>query len=54
MKGSGATAAVGWTALPTETPDDQTPGCDAIYGKRQFDTESIVLCVRWYITYRLS
>jgi hypothetical protein len=22
--------------------------------KRQFDTEIIVLCVRWYITYRLS
>jgi hypothetical protein len=27
---------------------------DAIYAKRQFDTEIIVLCVRWYITYRLS
>jgi len=27
---------------------------DAIYVKRQFDTEIIVLCVRWYITYRLS
>jgi transposase-like protein len=27
---------------------------DAIYVKRQFDTETIVLCVRWYITYRLS
>jgi transposase-like protein len=26
----------------------------AIYVKRQFDTEIIVLCVRWYITYRLS
>src|SRR6202158_1377107 len=26
---------------------------DAIYVKRQFDTEIIVLCVRWYITYRL-
>ena len=24
---------------------------DAIYVKRQFDTEIIVLCVRWYITY---
>jgi hypothetical protein len=23
---------------------------DAIYVKRQFDTEIIVLCVRWYIT----
>ena len=22
--------------------------------KRQFDTDIIVLCVRWYITYRLS
>jgi transposase-like protein len=22
--------------------------------KRQFDTEIIVLCVRWYISYRLS
>src|SRR5467141_3933986 len=27
---------------------------DAIYVKRQFDTEIIILCVRWYITYRLS
>src|SRR6266436_3875689 len=27
---------------------------DAIYVKRQFDTEIIVLCVRWYVTYRLS
>jgi hypothetical protein len=27
---------------------------DAICVKRQFDAEIIVLCVRWYITYRLS
>ena len=27
---------------------------DSIYVKRQFDTDIIVLCVRWYITYRLS
>jgi transposase-like protein len=27
---------------------------DAIYVKRQFDAEIIVLCVRWYITYLLS
>jgi transposase-like protein len=27
---------------------------DSIYVKRQFDTEIIILCVRWYITYRLS
>ena len=27
---------------------------DAIYLKRQFDSEIIVLCVRWYITYKLS
>ena len=27
---------------------------DAIYVKRQFDAEIIILCVRWYITYRLS
>ena len=27
---------------------------NAIYVKRQFDAEIIVLCVRWYITYRLS
>jgi transposase-like protein len=25
-----------------------------IYLKRQFDTEIIVHCVRWYISYRLS
>jgi transposase-like protein len=28
--------------------------CDAIYLKRQFNSENIVLCVRWYITYKLS
>src|SRR5580693_7720816 len=27
---------------------------DAIYVKRQFDTQIIVVCVRWYISYRLS
>ena len=27
---------------------------DAIYRRRRFDTEIIELCVRWYITYRLS
>ena len=27
---------------------------DSFYAKPQFDTEIIVLCVRWYITYRLS
>ena len=27
---------------------------DEIYLKRQFDSEIIVLCVRWYITYKLS
>lgn len=25
---------------------------DAIYLKRHFDAEIIVLCVRWYITYK--
>ena len=27
---------------------------DAIYLKRQFDSEISVLCVRWYIAYKLS
>ena len=27
---------------------------DVIYRHRAFDVEIIVLCVRWYITYRLS
>jgi transposase-like protein len=27
---------------------------DLMYRKRAFDTEIIELCVRWYITYRLS
>ena len=27
---------------------------DAIYLQRHFDAEIIVLCVRWYITYKLS
>lgn len=27
---------------------------DPIYRKRAFDADIIELCVRWYITYRLS
>jgi transposase-like protein len=27
---------------------------DPIYRGRRFQTETIELCVRWYITYRLS
>jgi transposase-like protein len=27
---------------------------DHIYRRRRFDAEIIELCVRWYITYRLS
>ena len=27
---------------------------DAVYRKRAFDTEIIELCLRWYITYRVS
>jgi transposase-like protein len=27
---------------------------DLIYRRRRFDAEVIELCVRWYITYRLS
>lgn len=27
---------------------------DAIYRRRMLDAEIIELCVRWYITYRLS
>ena len=27
---------------------------DSIYRRRVFDAEVIELCVRWYITYRLS
>lgn len=27
---------------------------DAIYRRRRFDSETIEICVRWYITYRLS
>jgi len=27
---------------------------DAIYRRRRFQAEDIALCVRWYITYRLS
>ena len=27
---------------------------DLIYRRRRFDAEIIELCVRWYITYRLS
>lgn len=27
---------------------------DPIYRQRKFDAEVIELCVRWYITYRLS
>jgi transposase-like protein len=27
---------------------------DAIYRRRRFESETIELCVRWYLTYRLS
>ncbi len=27
---------------------------DAVYRRRRFEAEIIELCVRWYITYRLS
>jgi hypothetical protein len=27
---------------------------DPIYRRRSFDADIIVLCVRWYVTYRLS
>jgi hypothetical protein len=27
---------------------------DSMYRRRRFETETIELCVRWYITYRLS
>jgi transposase-like protein len=27
---------------------------DPIYRRRRFDAEIIELCVRWYVTYRLS
>jgi transposase-like protein len=27
---------------------------DPIYSRRRFDAEIIELCVRWYVTYRLS
>ena len=28
--------------------------CDPLYGGRHFPQDIIVLCVRWYVTYRLS
>jgi hypothetical protein len=38
-----------------ETPKMTKPIVrDSIYRRRRFDAEIIELCVRWYITYRLS
>jgi transposase-like protein len=37
-----------------ERPMTKPQSCDAIYLKRQFNSEIIGLCVRWYITYKLS
>ncbi len=32
----------------------QAAARDPIYRRRHFSSEAIELCVRWYITYRLS
>jgi transposase-like protein len=37
----------------TRCLNDQA-NCPSIYRRRRFDAEIIELCVRWYITYRLS
>ena len=37
-----------------ERPMTKPQSRDAIYLKQHFDSEIIVLCVRWYITYKLS
>jgi transposase-like protein len=39
---------------PPRRQNDQAIVRDHIYRRRRFDSEIIELCVRWYITYRLS
>ena len=40
--------------ISEDGPDDERVARDPIYRGRRFSAETIELCVRWYITYRLS
>ena len=55
LAGSGAVAVPAWEhdAL-LERSMTQPRARDPIYRRRRFEGETIELCVRWYITYRLS
>src|SRR6202790_4835202 len=52
--GSGASAEGSTVGSPWEALMTKPLQRDAIYLKRHFDAEIIVLSVRWYITYKLS
>ncbi len=56
QEGSGASAGinVGFALLTVKGRMTKPISGDAIYRRRMFDAELIELCVRWYITYRLS
>jgi transposase-like protein len=43
-----------YRTIPASTRRRMTKQLSEIYRRRRFDAEIIELCVRWYITYRLS
>jgi transposase-like protein len=50
LRASGRLPDIVYQGVGTTKPIDR----DAIYRKRAFDPDIIELCVRWYITYRLT
>jgi hypothetical protein len=55
LTGSGALVVPAWKHDPLlECSITRPRARDPIYRRRRFEAEIIELCVRWYITYRLS
>lgn len=54
--GSGALTARPSNSRPVQRRNRMSKGTarDSIYRRRRFSPETIELCVRWYITYRLN
>jgi hypothetical protein len=43
-----------WPPCEWGAPGEQTASLDELFKGRHFDAEIIVLCVRWYLAYKLS
>ena len=59
MHGSGANAAVGrlcWVALRTvrDRQMDKPESLEELFAGRHFNRDVIILCVRWYLRFKLS